>query len=292
MNAKTISDFDPSPYLTLPRMPMTELLTLVDVLVDIMPQGPWPEVEIAAKRVRAAADDAEGDMVERIRDGSRFTREDVKFDGFVDGVWGLFRDRLAGWARYNNDGRHRLEEDEELEVDLEELEQRAERGTAILEQLFAEGLDFTRRNYNEQSQMMANLLGVIDAEALDDELHELTGDELLPLLRACQRRYEAMVSERLSTDKNTTIGDLNKHRALIQRYVYFYTNAVIGTLNQAQPNTVESVEAALLPIINVRLGRDALLGRRAGNAAAGEGEPELVQAEQASAAEPDAADEA
>lgn len=266
MITKSLWEFDPTPYLTLPRMAVVELLTLVDALHALMPEGSWPEVEIAAKRMLTASEEAQATMVERIRENGRYSKEDVVFDGFVDGVWGLCRDRLTGWARYLNEGRSRLAEDKELIVDLEALEERAERAATIVDLLFADGLDLLRRNYNEQAQLMANLLGVIEAEELDGELDELIGDELLPILRACQRRYEVMVNERLARDKNATIGDLNEHRSMISRYVYLYINAVIGTLNQAEPNTVESVEAALLPIINVRLGRDALLGRRTGNA--------------------------
>jgi hypothetical protein len=269
MITKSLWEFDPTPYLTLPRMTVVELLTLVDALHALIPKGSWPEVKLAAQRLLTASEEAQATMIERIRDSGRFSKEDVKFDGFVDGVWGLFRDRLAGWGRYLNEGRARLAEDEELDIDLEALEARAERAAVIVELLFANGLEFLRRNYNEQSQLMANLLGVVEAEELDEELGELIGEELLPILRACQRRYEAMVNERLARDKNTTIGDLNEHRNIISRYVYLYTNAVIGTLNHAKPNTVESVETALLPIINVRLGRDALVGRRAANASVG-----------------------
>lgn len=114
MIPKPITDFDPTPYLTIPRLPAASLLTLGNVLLDLTPQGDWPDVTNAAKRVRAVLDEAEGLMVERIRDGGRFTREDVKFDGYTDGLWGLFRDRLLGWNRYLSDGRQRMRDDKEL----------------------------------------------------------------------------------------------------------------------------------------------------------------------------------
>jgi hypothetical protein len=255
MISKPITDFDPTPYLTIPRLPTASLLTLGNVLLDLTPAGDWPTVTIAAKRVREVLDEAQAVMIERMREGGRFTREDVKFDGYVDGLWGLFRDRLLGWGRYLADGRQRMAEDEDLVLDLDELEHRAARAVALHDRLFANGLEMLRENYNQQAQLTANLLMVIDAEALDGELLDLTGDELLRMLRACQRRYAAMVSQRLSS-KSGAIGDLQEIKGRIHRCIYFYTNAVIGTLNHNPPNTVESVEAALLPIVNVRLGRE------------------------------------
>jgi hypothetical protein len=255
MIPKPITDFDPTPYLTIPRLPAASLLTLGNVLLGLTPTGDWPNLAMAAKRVRDVLDEAEGLMVERIRDGGRFSREDVKFDGYADGLWGLFRDRLFGWSRYLAEGRQRMREDKELEIDLEYIEDRATRAVALHDKLFANGLDMLRQNYNQQAQLTANLLKVIDAEALESELLDLTGDELLPMLRASQRRYAAMVSQRLSS-KTGAIGDLQEVKNRIHSLLYFYTNAVIGTLNHEPPNTVESVEAALLPIINVRLGRD------------------------------------
>jgi hypothetical protein len=255
MIPKPITDFDPTPYLTIPRLPAASLLTLGNVLLDLTPTGDWPAVTIAAKRVRLVLDEAEAVMVERIRDGGRFTREDVKFDGYADGLWGLFRDRLFGWHRYLAEGRQRMREDPELKIDLDDIEDRAARAVALHDKLFANGLDMLRQNYNQQAQLTANLLKVIDAEALENELLDLTGDELLPMLRGSQRRYAAMVTQRLSR-KSGPIGDLQEVKLRIHRCLYFYTNAVIGTLNQEPPNTVESVEAALLPIINARLGRE------------------------------------
>lgn len=255
MITKPITDFDPTPYLTIPRLPAASLLTLGNVLLDLTPQGEWPDVFTAAKRVRAVLDEGQALMVERIRGNDRFTREDVKFDGYADGLWGLFRDRLIGWQRYLADGRQRMAEDEKLAIDLDDIEDRATRAVALHDRLFANGLDMLRQNYNQQAQLTANLLEVIDADALESELLDLTGDELLPMLRACQRRYAAMVTQRLSS-KSGAIGDLQEVKNRIHRCLYFYTNAVIGTLSHDPPNTVESVEAALLPIINVRLGRD------------------------------------
>jgi hypothetical protein len=255
MISKPITDFDPTPYLTIPRLPTASLLTLGNVLLDLTPAGDWPTVTIAAKRVREVLDEAQAVMIERMREGGRFTREDVKFDGYVDGLWGLFRDRLLGWGRYLADGRQRMAEDEDLVLDLDELEHRAARAVALHDRLFANDLEMLRQNYNQQAQLTANLLMVIDAEALDGELLDLTGDELLRMLRACQRRYAAMVSQRLSS-KSGAIGDLQEIKSRIHRCIYFYTNAVIGTLNHNPPNTVQSVEAALLPIVNVRLGRE------------------------------------
>jgi hypothetical protein len=262
MITKPITDFDPSPSLTIPRLPAASLLTLGNVLLDLTPKGDWPAVTIAAKRVRVVLDEAQSLMVERIREGGRFTREDVKFDGYADGLWGLFRDRLLGWSRYLADGRQRMQEDKELSIDLEDIEHRAARAVALQDQLFANGLDMLRQNYNQQAPLTANLLKVIDAAALEGELLDLTGDELLPMLRACQRRYAAMVSQRLSS-KSGAIGDLQEVKSRIHSLIYFYTNAVIGTLSHEPANTVESVEAALLPIINVRLGRE-IGGRGAG----------------------------
>ena len=263
MVTKQIEDFDPTPYLTIPGTSANELLTLAEVLVALQPKGDWPSVQVAAKRIAEAVDEGESINVARIRNGPGYTRADVKFDGYVDGLWGLFRDRLAGWLRYQGEGRERLAQDEELEINLDELEARADRAAEVLDQLFPDGLEFLRRSYNVQSQLMNTVLEAIEAEGLTGQLIELTGEELLPVLKACQRRYKAMVTRRLSRDKNAKIGDLNQLKGRLQRGITLYVNAVIGTLSAPEPNTVESVEAALLPIVNVRLGRSILLGRRA-----------------------------
>lgn len=253
---KSIYDFDPTVYMSLPRLNVSGLLTVVKVLIQLQPEGDWPEVETAVERVVEDVSAIDTVLVDRIVDPARFSRDDVKFDLFVDGLWGLFRDRLTGWSRYLADGRKRLALDAQLEIDLDALEHRAERASEVLDKLFVDGLEFLRRNYNEQAQLMSNVLEAIAVEKLDDELSELTGAELLPLLRACQRHYDKMVSDRLAREQNTTIGNLNLLKARLLRSVQFYVSAVIGTLNAKKPNTVEAVEAALQPIVNVRLGRN------------------------------------
>ena len=112
-------------------------------------------------------------------------------------------------------------------------------------------MKFTHRPYVEQAQLMDNVLGLIDTDGLADEIVELTGPELLPILRLCQVRYERMVQGRAMRE-NDPIPDFRLQRSRLRRLIVRYAGAVMTMLDEDKPETLELVTDALMPMLTIR----------------------------------------
>jgi hypothetical protein len=249
------ADFDFTRYNSVANLPLLTMVSLVKSLVVVTPEDCPAHVESLVKQLDKTATQAELAMIVRLReDNEGDGPADLALDNVVDPLWSLLRQRLGGWAVYARGGLDFLEhaDDLPLELDIETLRDKTARASEISERLFGrDGLRFVQRPYAEQAQHMANVLGLIDTDELGEELIELTGPELLPMLRHCQARYERMVQARSVRDIGSA-ADLRTLRDRLRRLVIRYAGAVITMLDESAPETRDIVEAALMPMLTIR----------------------------------------
>ncbi|WP_146157692.1 hypothetical protein [Enhygromyxa salina] len=251
-----------------------------------MPDDPPAYVAAAELAMREVVGESEAAMVIRLRqDNEASVSADLELDNALDGLWSLLRDRMRGWARYERPGLNVLIEDDELAVDFEAVRDKATRARELSARLFGAGsLDMLNRSYPEQSQLMANLLELIETDELADDLLELAGEELLPIIQRCQELYEAMVDRRSGKD-TTTRADLRVLRVKLQRRIVRYNTLVLTMLDEAKPETRDLVEAALQPMITLRPQRSSSTGGADGEVEGDDGviaaPPEAVEGDDA-----------
>jgi hypothetical protein len=248
--------FDPTPYLNAPQLPLQTLPALCAALSSRMPDEAPPYVEQAEAAMTETVEEAQEAMVVRLRETSQATLSfDLALDNGVDGVWVLFRTRAHSWEAYQRSGLDFLLDDEKLEVDFEAVRDKATRARALVEGLFGDGLDMLGRRFPEQVQLMATTLDLIEADELEDEISELCGEEVLPILRRCQVAYEAMVDRRASKEPASRT-NLRKVRFKLQRRIVKYNSLVMTMLDEGDPvGSIARVEKALEPMITFRIPR-------------------------------------
>ncbi len=265
--------FNPTPYLTAPQFPLHTLAVLSKALSRRMPGDPPVFVAQAEVSMRTMTEDAEQVMVARLRETNKGQLKlDLALDNALDGLWSLSRERLLGWARYERPGLDFLVTDEKLELNFEEVRAKARRAGELARKLFGEGpLEMLSKSYPEQAQLMANVLRLVKHDGLEAELIELSGEELLPILRRCQVAYVDMVDRRAG-DASKARTDLGVARQLLGRQIVQYNTMVMAMLDIEKPQTQALVETALLPMVAMR----KMFGKKPG---AGEAELPLSEAE-------------
>lgn len=245
--------FDAAPYQTTGRLPLQTLIKLIQLLSTRLPSDAPTHVKDAELEMRTAAKEAAKAMVIRLRETNVVALAlDLALDIGMDGLFILMRDRLRGWERYQRVGLDFLLVDPEFQLQFEATREQAERAGKLLTKLFGDGnLQMLSRQWPEQSQLMTNVLDLIDQDQLEPELLELTGDELLPTIRRVNVEYAAMVDRR-ATDASNSEADLRLERIKVQRYILGYASMVLRMMKPGKPETIELVETALEPMITLR----------------------------------------
>jgi hypothetical protein len=246
--------FDLTPYQSTPVLPLQSLIVLSKALSARTPDSAADYIKQSEQAMRTTTTEAEGVMVDRLRESNEVSlADDLALDTAVDGVYVLGRDRLRLWSRYLKEGLKFLLTDPTL--DFQSVCDKAARAEQLADKLFADNLlDLLGRSYTEQSQLTANLLRLIDEDGHTDELGDLAGPELLPILRRCQVRYEAMVDRRNVTRSRI---DLRVVRTLLARRILSYSSMVVTMLDETKPESKKVVEEALLPMVSIRLNRSS-----------------------------------
>jgi Family of unknown function (DUF6261) len=227
--------FDPTPYVRAPIITVSSGVTLALAVADACPAGAPVAVKKAQKRLWTTAEKARDDLAARNRALGVYSEEDSRaLDNEADRCWGGLRMRLQALAmlpaaRYP----------------------RARRAAELEAKLFGEGTEFLKAEYTVQGPAMAAILQRIDEDKLAAEVDALAGPDFLKALRDVQPRYEAMVSERLRRDKALGQNLLETTRAL-QAAIVNYATKLIATIDDEDPESVEAVRVALLPIDNFR----------------------------------------
>jgi hypothetical protein len=245
--------FDTTPYAAVPKLPLQTLITLVNVLGTRVPGQAPAHVHEAAGDMKAAAKNAAKAMVVRLREINEIAlAADLSLDNVTDNLFTYFRDGLRGWRVYLKPGLDFLLDDPEYAVKFQLTRERAERATTLLTQLFGDGnLAMLNRPFPEQAQLMNNVFDLIDEDGLEADLIDLTGDELLPLLRRVNKEYGAMVNRRAGEDEASE-ANLKVERLIVQRMIVAYANAVVGLVKPGKTELIPIVQEALEPMITMR----------------------------------------
>lgn len=85
---------------------------------------------------------------------------------------------------------------------------------------------------------------------LDDDFAGLITPEWADLLKICQARYEAMISERTRDGKSAA--DLRDLRNRLRMQIYAYCGAIGSMLDPDAAESAKLVETALRPILSYR----------------------------------------
>ena len=238
---------DTTPYHSVPELPLQTLVVLTHALAALTPETAPAYVDGARAKMVESASEAEAAMIAKLRArGTDSLVADLALDAAVDELWTLLHQRIHGWTLFE-----RASLDFLLDADLnfEQARAKAKRASALSERLFGEGdLAMLGRNYTEQAQLMRHLLGRIETEGLAADIDALAGPELLPMLRASQSEYEAMIIRR-DTQAPAPGSDLRALRTRLRRRVLTYAALVLTMLDESQPKLEQLVADALEPMI-------------------------------------------
>jgi hypothetical protein len=194
----------------------------------------------------AVAEGEEG-LTERL-DGKADTALERAFDVLVDRIWAVLRARLEFWHCYNHEGIALLSDEEQAEVEIEKNRKLTEVAKELLARIFGEGVQFLQLSYPQQAAHMAARLRYIETRGLQAEFKELVGVAPATLVHVCQRRYEAMVVERVARDNAVNV-DLRPLRAKIAWAAENYAATLLSTLPKGDEEWAKTVLAALQPML-------------------------------------------
>lgn len=229
--AKSLVEFDSSPYSHAPTITVSTGVTLSRALVSACPTDAPANVKKARKHLAATANQAESDLTARNRALGVFSDEDSRtLDNEADRAWGGLRLRIQGMAMLDPKRFPQATAAAELEV-----------------KLFPVGTGFLGAEYAEQSTSMSTILRLVGEDGLQKSVDKLAGPEFLTAVRQVQPRYEKMVQERLRRDKATGQNLLETVRS-VQAAISNYAQKIVGMVEHDDPATVDVVRKALRPI--------------------------------------------
>lgn len=213
----------------------------------------------AIARLHAAREQTEQALVARLGSDVDVALE-RSFDLLVDRVWLFLRSALEFWSIYEHDGVAMFTEQEQADIDLDECQELAKIADDLLNRLFGiEGSEFLRLPYMQQAAHMASRLQLIASKNLGQSYEDLIGARMVKLLQICQKRYEAMVNARTARESGV-VADLREQRAAMQRAIQLYAVAVVGMLDEDEPESPTIVSNALRPILITRVRRGTTSG--------------------------------
>jgi hypothetical protein len=227
--------FDPTAYVHAPVITASSGVSLAMALIDAFPKDASPAAKKALKKLKTTAEAARDALAERNRLLGKFSEEDTRIlDNEADRIWGGFRLSLQALAMLPQDRYPKAQRAAELEA-----------------QLFGQGMEFLKADFPTQSINMSAILLRIQQDKLQAEIDALVGPDFLHAAREIQPRYEAMVSERLRRDKATGQNFLEMTRGL-QAAIVNYATKLLAQADEDEPETIDTVRVALLPIANFR----------------------------------------
>lgn len=252
------TSFDLTPYQSCPQLPLQTLVVLANALDTRRPDPAPAYVHQGADNMRAAAKQAGQAMVMRLRESNRnILTTDLDLDNAMDALFTLLRDELRRYRMYQRPGLDFLLQDADWQARLQALRQHAQTAAALLIKLFGDGkLGMLKRDFPAQSQLMTSVLSLIDEDQLEPDLLAVTGPDLLPLIRRVNAEYQQMVVRRANR-ANAAKVDLKAIRHKLQRRIVNYATVVLTLLDEDQPQTRAIVEAALRPMVTMRIARNS-----------------------------------
>lgn len=249
-----LANVDVALLLSIPRLTAKGTASLSRSILVVMPDNIPDSAHKAADVLQIRLDDFDATLARLRRElGLQTPLEEVNFDTAVDGAWVRFRRRLQDWQAYSRPGFKPLAQDPNSPIDYGELIARAEDARLIEQRLFNNtGVNYLRSNYPEQAESMRSILRLIDEDQFEDRIEILVGDDVLPVLRDLQIRYDAMVQRRAQRSSSKDDSDnLRSHQLGMQRALRRYASAMYGLYDET-PQSGTFVYRALLPILTFR----------------------------------------
>jgi hypothetical protein len=241
---------DLSLYYPIPWLSTEGYVSMAKDLLSVAPVSPPPHVAIAIESLGMVLIEVKDGLVSRI-DEDLSTGLERSFDVFVDRVWFEVRSRLESYEIYKHEGTQKLTEADLDKLDFTKQLERGRAAAAIHVRLFGDGMEFLRGRYPQQATQMAARLDWLARKQLDGVLAELVTPEWANMLKVCQVRYEAMISERSARDGKSS-ADLRELRNKLRMQIYAYCGAIGTTLDPSAPGSAKQVEASLRPVLSYR----------------------------------------
>jgi hypothetical protein len=249
-----IADVDLTPYQTCPLLPTESTASLGFDLHSCMPDDAPLQVQKAAKRMLASASAIEEVFTTRVELAGVDLNAEVAFDSATDRFWVAVRNRCYYWMYYAHEGLDLLTKAQQDKIDLEDKREKAELARELDKHLFGiDGLKFLSKRFSQQVVLMASRLKFIAGSEKFSDYEELIGPELLNMLNVLQERYKEMVRDRSARGDDGS--DLKLLRYTLQRHITLYASAVLGMIDEDEPESIEMVLEALQPMVNTRADR-------------------------------------
>jgi hypothetical protein len=256
-----------------PNVSLKILQRLGKTLIRDKPEVLYPSIAMSLERLNIQVQEVDVALIERFRSvNPQVIASEMEFDRSTDMAWVWLRRLLEGWRDLgSHPGLAALPPELQAIANLPGLRKRAEAARILHDRLFgAEGTGWVMSSFIEQSQTMATILGVIEADDLRSDLDAVVGPELPLLIEAMQIHYEAMVSTRMSREAGPA-ENLHTMRAKLRWWIDHYKSAVESLRDPEDPKTFELVDRALRSLI--------LLSQRTANGATSQEIDELLDEE-------------
>lgn len=239
-----MSNLEYAAYLRRPRMSAENILALAIRLLQSAPKEQLQEPALGSlKALHEAAETLQATLRARHTAASGSLRP---YDRRFDGAWAALYARLQAWTRLLD-------------------HPNAPRAQALIERLFPEGLAFLRHSYDEEWVHSRTLLGLIESEALEDELAQLAGVEFLPLIRVAHEELGKQLGleddGEQDEDEAVNAAMLGAHVRAMAQAIATYGRRMVGLVDEDDPDSIARFEAAMAP----RTAALAAAGRRSGS---------------------------
>jgi hypothetical protein len=234
-----------------PNASLKVLHRLGKTLVHDKPDITNPTIDISIDNLSKEITVAGTAMIGRFREfNPLLIAGEVDFDRSVDTVWIWVRRTIEAWRDIaSHPGLGVLPPDLQDQVKLPALRAKGELAKKLHNRLFgADGTNWVKSSFIEQSQTMATILGVVEADGLREDLESIIGPDLMLLIETMQIQYEAMVSARMSREGRSS-DNFRTLRAKLRWRIDHYKNAVESLRDPDKPQTYEVVERSLRSLI-------------------------------------------
>ena len=256
-----------------PNVALTVFQRLAKTLIRDKPKISNEGIDLSLAKLEAQVQITDVALVERFREvNPQLIAGEIEFDRGGDINWIWLRKLLEGWRdAWAHPGLDVLPPALQAKVNLPAMRARAEQARKLHDRLFgAGGTNWVMSSFIEQSQTMATILNVIQADGLREELAAVVGPEQVLLLETIQIHYEDMVSARMSRENRPT-DNFNDLRASLRWRIDHYKGAVEVLRDPDEPASFLVVERALRSLI--------LLSQRIASGATTQEIDELVDGE-------------
>jgi len=249
-----IKPFDPSPYLSPPRLTVPQSFALAIALLHALPKAAGAGVHRAAKALNKTTVALQ--LLWSARERSLTAakpRDRAVVDNRVDTAWGALKLRISGYAM--------------LPPALYPLAARAEE---LDSSLFPRGMVFLKDAMEAEWAASDELLKRIDADKLAVEIDTIAGPDFLIEVRAAHLEYGQALGITEAHSASEGVEALLKPLRAVVQAIADYAIQIVATVDREDAASIKVARDALLPMDRYREGA----ARRASKAGKAVEEPE------------------